>query len=213
MMQDFAFVPIQVLFVTLILDRLLKRREKQSLINKLNMVIGVFFHETGFDLIEHFVNLTINKEEILTSMKISPKWNELNFRKAHNSLSLTEDSIRVDPEKLEKIKNFLNTKRKGLLNLLANPNLLEHERFTDLLWAVFHLSDELYHRADFKNSSETDIMHLKGDILRAYRLIAVEWLSYMVHLQNEYPHLYSIATRTNPFNPESEISFPVYSNQ
>jgi len=30
-----------------------------------------------------------------------------------------------------------------LLGLLGNPNLLEHDSFTDLLWAVFHLMEEL----------------------------------------------------------------------
>jgi hypothetical protein len=35
MLQDLSFVPINVLLVTLIIDRLLKRREKQNLLNKM----------------------------------------------------------------------------------------------------------------------------------------------------------------------------------
>ena len=52
MLQDLSFVPINVLLVTLIIDRLLKRREKQNLLNKMNMVIGVFFNEIGRELIK-----------------------------------------------------------------------------------------------------------------------------------------------------------------
>jgi hypothetical protein len=37
---DIAFLPIQVLLVTLIIDRLLNERERSSLLKKLNMVIG-----------------------------------------------------------------------------------------------------------------------------------------------------------------------------
>lgn len=40
--QDLSFVPINVLLVTFFLDRLMKKREKQAFLNKLNMIIGVF---------------------------------------------------------------------------------------------------------------------------------------------------------------------------
>ena len=48
---DIAFVPIEVLLVTLIIDRLLGAREKRSMLEKMNMVIGVFFSEIGTDLL------------------------------------------------------------------------------------------------------------------------------------------------------------------
>jgi len=38
-LQDVAFVPIQVLLVTLVLEQLLRIKEKQTMLNKLNMVI------------------------------------------------------------------------------------------------------------------------------------------------------------------------------
>jgi hypothetical protein len=47
-----------------------------------------------------------------------------------------------------------------LLGLMANPNLLEHESFTDLLWAVFHLTDELTHREDVSALADADLEHL-----------------------------------------------------
>jgi hypothetical protein len=49
--------------------------------------------------------------------------------------------------------------------------------------------------------------HLNFDIKRAYILLVNEWLSYMKHLKEDYPYLYSLAVRTNPFNknPKAEI--------
>ena len=38
--QDLAFVPIQVLLVTLIIAKLLQESEKRALLKKLNMLIG-----------------------------------------------------------------------------------------------------------------------------------------------------------------------------
>ncbi len=43
MVGDIAFVPLEVLFVTLIIHRLLTVREKKAKLRKLNMVIGAFF--------------------------------------------------------------------------------------------------------------------------------------------------------------------------
>jgi len=87
-----------------------------------------------------------------------------------------------------------------MLSLLANPNLLEHDTFTDLLWAVFHLSEELSSRPDLTRLPRTDNDHLSGDMKRAYMLIITEWLAYMKHLKHDYPYLFSLAVRTNPMD-------------
>jgi hypothetical protein len=89
-----------------------------------------------------------------------------------------------------------------LLRLLENPNLLEHEAFTDLLRAVFHLTEELIARKDFSKLPISDFEHLAGDIKRAYILLVHQWLDYMKYLKNNYPYLFSLAMRTNPFDQE-----------
>ncbi len=205
MLQDLSFVPVQVLLVTLILDRLLKKREKQSLLNKMNMVIGVFYNEIGNELLELLDRFTINFEKISSQLHISGSWAEKDFKDKMKEFNIHTDDLKLDSEDLAALKELLVSKRQGLLNMLANPNLLEHDTFTNLLWAVFHIADELMHRKNFENLPQTDHNHLKGDLLRAYKLIVYEWLSYMKHLKKDYPYLYSIAIRTNPFNPEAEI--------
>ena len=47
---------------------------------------------------------------------------------------------------------------------------------------------------------EADIAHLAGDMTRAYKLLVFEWLLYMRHLQKNYPYLFSLAVRMNPFD-------------
>ena len=111
--------------------------------------------------------------------------------------------LEADRAKLEELQAFLVGKRGFLLRLLENPNLLEHESFTNLLWAVFHLADELGHREEIGRVPDTDHEHMLGDITRAYELLAAEWLSYMRHLQANYPYLFSLAMRTNPFDPHA----------
>jgi len=109
-------------------------------------------------------------------------------------------------EELSAIRQHLLSHREFLLRFLENPNLLEHDTFTDCLWAVFHLLDELAHRTDFQRLPDSDLQHLANDMERAYKLIVIEWLAYMRHLMKAYPYLFSLALRTNPFDPSARVT-------
>ncbi|HJV66636.1 MAG TPA: hypothetical protein VJ550_12935, partial [Geomonas sp.] len=54
-MSNVAFLPVYVLFVTLMIERVLKEREREAIIKKLNMVIGVFFSEIGTQLLHRLL--------------------------------------------------------------------------------------------------------------------------------------------------------------
>jgi hypothetical protein len=205
MLQDLSFVPINVLLVTLIIDRLLKRREKQNLLNKMNMVIGVFFNDIGMELLKICGGFIENIDEINSELQVSQRWDDRDFNKITKHFNIKPTRFILNNENLTILKDFLEKKKAGLLIMLANPNLLEHDTFTNMLWAVFHLADELSHRPDFTTLPKSDLDHLKVDMSRAYILVVSEWASYMKHLKNDYPYLFSIAVRTNPFNPEAEI--------
>lgn len=209
LLSDIAFVPFEVLLVTLIIHRLLTYREKRATINKLNMVIGAFFSEVGNNLLKDFAGYDTSFEKIRTKLIFNNAWSQKDFTQA---IRLSRDyNYKVDSTKgnLADLRSFLVQKRNFLLRLLENPLLLEHESFTELLWAVFHLTEELEKRTDFSKLPETDYAHLSGDISRAYSLLVSQWLAYMKHLKTDYPYLFSLAVRTNPFDPNAKAE--VYS--
>ncbi len=200
---DIAFVFIQVLLVTMIIDQLLSRREKRSMLNKLNMVIGAFFSEVGTHLLKSFYEFDFYDDQIKKDLVENNDWSN----KAFSNLGkrLKDYKYRIESQKgdLSALRVFLQGKREFLLALLENPNLLEHESFTELLWAVFHLTEELSFREDLGQLPDTDYNHLSVDIQRAYCLLIVEWLAYMRHLRDSYPYLFSLAVRMNPLNPNA----------
>lgn len=202
---DIAFVFFEVLLVTLVLHQLLHYREKKVMLNKLNMVIGAFFSEVGRELLKNFSDFDTKSSEISHKLVITNEFSEKEFLKICKSVKNHTYNIDSKRGDLENIKNFLKEKRQFLLNLLENPNLLEHESFTNLLWAVFHLTDELTHRRSLNGLPETDYQHLAVDIKRAYHLLIVEWLYYMKHLKANYPYLFSLAVRTNPFDVNASV--------
>lgn len=87
-----------------------------------------------------------------------------------------------------------------MLRLLENPALLEHESFTELLRAVFHFSEELERREKVTQLPDADYEHLAVDVKRAYTLLAQQWLDYVKYLKDNYPYLFSLAMRINPFD-------------
>ncbi len=202
---NLAFLPIYVLFVTLMIERVLKARERDALRQKMNMVIGVFFSEVGTELMRDGFGFVRDCGTLPGHFKVSGLWKDTDFRGALDFVKSFE--LRVDSRQgdLAGLRDFLMSRRQFMLGLLENSNLLEHDDFTELLWAVFHLVEELEARHDFSALPETDLDHLSGDIKRAYTHLLHQWLLYMQHLKNDYPYLFSLAVRTNPLNPDAKV--------
>jgi len=184
-------------------EMMLNQREKKARLEKLNMVIGVFFSEVGRQLLRLFSSYDPQLESIKKDLIISDSWSDKDFVRAMQSLKnypFALDSQHID---FQTLREFLLTQRNFLLRLLENPTLLEHESFTELLRAIFHLNEELDYRKDVTSLPQPDRKHLSGDAKRAYALLISQWLHYMKYLKNNYPYLFSLAIRMNPFDHEA----------
>jgi hypothetical protein len=198
-----AFMPIEVIFVTLILDQLLEVRDRRERMEKLNMVIGVFFSEVGTKLLTIFSASDPNIEKIRSDLVVGPQWTEKQFLVACEQLKKYDYKVDIGQIDLESLKSFLVSKRSSMVQLLENPVLLEHESFTESLRAVFHVTEELDMRKSLQGLPDSDYVHLSLDMKRAYTQLVSEWLDYMRYMKNRYPYLYSLAMRTNPFDKEA----------
>lgn len=186
-------------------EAMLTRRDLQVRMNKLNMVIGVFFSEVGLRLLALFSSADPDLEKIRGKLIVTGKWTDQEFRKVSAEIRLHQGMVRVDTMDLAGLQSFTREKRDFLLRLLENPILLEHETFTDLLRAVFHLAEELAYREDLSDLPASDLGHLVFDIKRAYGLLIAEWLDYMRYLKTHFPYLFSLALRTNPFDRHTGV--------
>ncbi|MGA2151958.1 MAG: hypothetical protein ABSG48_07370 [Geobacteraceae bacterium] len=200
---NFAFLPIYVLFVTLVIERVIRERERQVIRQKLNMVIGLFFNEVGTDLLRNLTGFLDDPRDLIERLKVTVYWSDREFKEAASFLARCEQKVDSRTGDLACLRDYLVGKKGALLGLLENPNLLEHEAFTDLLWAVSHLLQELEARKSLTGLPDTDLNHLSGDIQRAYTYLLREWLIYMQHLKADYPYLFSLAVRMNPMDPEA----------
>ena len=200
LMQDLAFLPLQVLIVSLVLNRYISEREKRERLRKMNMAINAFFGEAGTSSLMHMSRFIRKEDEVCDLLRIGAQWKSRDFDHAIRQVTALEHHIDIHAGNLDGLKSLLSEKRGFLLMMLENANLLEHDAFTDMLWAVFHVMDELSARPSLDKLPAKDLEHLAVDIRRAYSRLLKEWLEYMKRLQQDYPYLFSLAVRQNPFD-------------
>jgi hypothetical protein len=204
---NMAFLPVYVIFVAVMFEQVMRERERQAIMGKLNMVIGVFFSEVGNRLLRELSSYVVMCDDIRREMRVTGAWGERDFQRALEFLKSCDPSIECAVCDKQVLKDFLLAKRGFLVSLLENQSLLEHDQFTELLWAVFHLVEELDARESFQDMSKADVEHINGDIRRAFVHLVREWISYMRHLNQDYPYLFSLAVRLNPMveNPDPRV--------
>ncbi len=203
LLLDLALMPLEVLLVTIIISQMLSAREMGERRRKLNMVIGAFYSEVGQGLLKLMAEMAADQDEIAQNAAVAPDWTEQHIRDAITWSNDRTFAVTPDQAHLRGLQAYMTEKREFMLRLLENPMLLEHEAFTDLLWAVFHLGDELRLREEIGVPSEGDLMHLMVDAERAYTALLTQWLEYMIHLRKDYPFLFSLAARTNPLRKDA----------
>ncbi len=199
LLQDLAFLPISVILISYILEKYLKNKEKEENFKKLQIVVSAFYSEVGTNLIRKLSffdnNLALFKKKIDFSHELDSREKKIAVKQI---LSFDYDML-LENSDLGDLKELLISKKTYITRMFENSNMLEHSRFLDMLWSVFHMLDELENRDDLRNLPENDKKHLANDFKRAYPLLIIEWFEYMIYLKKEYPYLYSLAIRKSPF--------------
>ncbi len=205
-----GFIPVDILLVAFLLDEIIEKKEKEAMLEKLDMLMSTFFSEVGNELITQLSS--VNKYKANTDyLKSIKTWDEKDFdnKLAELKNASIDFSADVAPEQreefLENLRDLLVSKREFIINLINNPNLLEKEEFTGLINAILHLDEELEHRKDFALVNDADFGHLHGDMQRVYNVLIYEWVYYLKYLYKHHPYMIALIIRTNPFDENAEV--------
>jgi len=203
--NSFGFLFINAFMTTLVLNYLLTLRDKKEKKAKANIIQSTFFSEIGTPFLR-IVAATDPDRHMLSEIFSSDKpWDQVYTE--YTAALNTKTTLDISCIDLESLASYLCSKREFLLRLLENPALVEQSDFTELLRALFHLSDELDCRPSLCALPVNDIAHLTGDITRAYDQTKKIWILHMDYLRENYPYLFSLASRMNPFNPDADPIF------
>lgn len=180
-------------------EMLLGRREKQARGEKLDMIVGLFFSQVGATLVRRLIRADGGIGFLRENLDVSLGWTKERFRKAEAMLRAYPYDLDMTAIDLPALRALLGANSEFLVRLLENPNVLEHEAFTSLLQAVFHLKEELDHRPDLAGVPQKDLDHLRVDIKRVYSQILLQWLHYLDHIKDNFPYFFSFQLRVTPF--------------
>ncbi len=205
---DVAFVFFEVLLITLVIHRLLHHRERVSAKKRLNMRRAVFFSEVGTELLRKLMVFEGDTARIGRQLAVPRDWSERTFLNVRESFMRSDVPMDSGKGDLDSLRQYLRGGKPLLLDLLMSTGSPEDEAFTNLVWAVFHLLQELDRQGPLDDLAASDGQHLEEDIERVYRLLVCSWMEFIQHLEANYPYLHSLAVRTNPFDdqPVAEAS-------
>jgi hypothetical protein len=180
-------------------EMFLGRREKRLRAEKLDMIIGLFFSQIGSTLVRRLIRADAGASALRENCDVSLRWTKENFQKAEALLKNYHYDVDMAAMDLVGLRDLLNANSEFLVRLLEHPNILEHESFTALLQAVFHLKEELAHRPKLASLPDCDREHLRLDLKRIYSQILIQWLHYLDHIKDNYPYFFSFQCRVTPF--------------
>jgi hypothetical protein len=197
--EQLAFIPIYVLLVMLVIEGLLDRKEKEERAEKLNVVIGVFFDELGIGLLRSFSKADENFNNIRGNFMFTEETFLRNLPQTFKTMQNYTPLLKGQESDISSVKEYISKHKEFLISLMENPNLVEHELFTNAILSVFHIYEELSLQENIEVICKEDRKHIAQDCERAYMLLLEQWLYYMKHLEKNYPYLFSVEIRMNPF--------------
>ena len=188
--MNLCFIPINILAVALVFEKLVERRKKLERLSKLNMLVGLFFSDVGFILLK----LIVAGDENIHSLELD----FTDLKTSDNKLQSYDHKVDFEKINYPELKKLVIESRDILSNLISNESILEHETFADLLMSLMHLRDEIIF-LQHKELTKDDCLHLKGDLNRVYKNLTFQWINYLAHLKIFYPYQYNGAIKFNPF--------------
>lgn len=204
LVADIAFIPMEVFFTSMILERMLERREKEHGKEKLNMLVGVFYAEIGTQLLAYFVEQD-DRVSICKKLRIQDPsvWDEDYFKQLQQLNSTYHYEVSLAKVDLVELKQMLHEGKNLLITLMTTESLHDHETFTEMLMLIMHLKEELDVR-DISSLNESERSHLEQDMTALYRYLTYEWCYYLNYLSKHYPGLFNTAIMLSPFNKKHQ---------
>lgn len=199
--QDFAFLPASIAIATVAVGAILDEHDRREALASTRMLRSQFFTGVGAPMLmqieycarcsANLARLTVIDGDMSTRRARRQMRREIAARqKKIESLIL---QVHLTRAAYDGVRDILEESRMELLILGSTHNLNEAERFTEMLWGIFHIMDEYRLRGDWDNLSPTDIAHLETDFAQVLRLMLANSVSNNVYLKATYPNFYGAA--------------------
>ncbi len=197
--HDLAFLPLEVILVSLGLDRLIESTHENEVKSKMSIIETLFFNESGSHILRYLIRFDPNAERLSAMLDLNMEWRSSQYAAAERQLKLYP--FELDTEKLDfyGIHYHLNERMDFYRNILENPAMTQSNQFTEMVMNIYLLGEELEDRTDLYDLSAEDRRFL-GDLVRQiYRELTEYWLDNAYNHSLHNKHRLHRLVATNPF--------------
>ncbi len=197
--HDIAFMPLEVILVTLFFDRIIDKAHEEENQSKLSIIETLFFNESGGHMLQYLTSFDPHSDQLAGILDVNMSWKSSDYLNARKQLK--NYSFQLDVQKVDffGLHYHLNERHAYYRNILENPALTQSSEFTELVMKIYLMWEELDCRTDLYNLDLTE-KHYLGELLtEIYEELVEYWLDNAHnHSIHNRPRLHRLI-ETSPF--------------
>lgn len=198
-LHELAFLPLEVILVTLGLDRLVERTHREEARSKVGIIETLYFNESGSTMLRYLISFDPDSAQLRQLLQVTADWRAQDFMQATRQLKAY--AFRLDLEKVDffGLHYHLSQRHEYYRSMLENPALTQSEAFTEMIMKIYLLWEELDGRTNLYQLPEEDRDYLADLLHEIYRELTEYWLDHVYNHSVHNRFRLHRAIESNPF--------------
>ena len=198
-LHELAFVPLEVILVTLGLDQLVEKTHREEARSKVSIIETLYFNESGGTMLRYLTSFDPDAARLRELLQVTEDWHSSDFRQAIRQLKSYPFLLDLDRIDFFGLHYHLSQRHEYYRSMLENPALTQSEAFTEMIMKIYLLWEELDGRTNLYQLPEKDRNYLAELLHEIYRELTEYWLDNVYNHSIHNRFRLHRAVKSNPF--------------
>lgn len=198
-LHELAFVPLEVILVTLGLDQLVEKTHREEARSKVSIIETLYFNESGGTMLRYLTSFDPDAARLRELLQVTEDWHSSDFRQAIRQLKSYPFLLDLDRIDFFGLHYHLSQRHEYYRSMLENPALTQSEAFTEMIMKIYLLWEELDGRTNLYQLPEKDRSYLAELLHEIYRELTEYWLDNVYNHSIHNRFRLHRAIESNPF--------------
>lgn len=198
-LHELAFVPLEVILVTLGLDQLVEKTHREEARSKVSIIETLYFNESGGTMLRYLTSFDPDAARLRELLQVTEVWHSSDFRQAIRQLKSYPFLLDLDRIDFFGLHYHLSQRHEYYRSMLENPALTQSEAFTEMIMKIYLLWEELDGRTNLYQLPEKDRSYLAELLHEIYRELTEYWLDNVYNHSIHNRFRLHRAIESNPF--------------
>lgn len=198
-LHELAFVPLEVILVTLGLDQLVEKTHREEARSKVSIIETLYFNESGGTMLRYLTSFDPDAARLRELLQVTQDWRSSDFRQAIRQLKSYPFLLDLERIDFFGLHYHLSQRHEYYRSMLENPALTQSEAFTEMIMKIYLLWEELDGRTNLYQLPEKDRSYLAELLHEIYRELTEYWLDNVYNHSIHNRFRLHRAIESNPF--------------